>query len=58
MCLRRNVKQHRVDPDNPWSSFDAPFYGRGQKVLQLQSDTKLDAPPFDDNEYLQAFKTG
>jgi len=31
--------------------------GRGQKVLQLQSDTELDAPPFGDNEYLQAFKT-
>jgi vanadium chloroperoxidase len=48
--------KHRVDPDNPDQGFDAPFYGRGQKVLQLQKRHELEKPPFDDNEYLQALR--
>lgn len=48
--------KHRVDPDNPNQGFHAPFYGARSKGFAITERHELDAPPFDDNEYLQALR--
>ncbi len=48
--------KHRVDPDNPNQGFDAPFYGARSKGFAITKRHELDAPPFDNEEYLQALR--
>jgi len=48
--------KHRVDPDNPNQGFDAPFYGARSKGFAITKRHELDAPPFDDDEYLNALR--
>lgn len=48
--------KHRVDPDNPGQGFDAPFYGARSKGFAITKRHELDAPPFDNEEYLQALR--
>ncbi|MBW4449887.1 MAG: hypothetical protein KME38_24385 [Spirirestis rafaelensis WJT71-NPBG6] len=48
--------RHRVDPDNPGQGFDAPFYGAQSKGFAITARHELDAPPFDNLEYLKALR--
>lgn len=47
---------HRPDPDNPDQGFHAPFYGARSKGFAVTMRHELDAPPFDDAEYLNALR--
>lgn len=47
---------HKVDPDNPTQGFYAPVYGARSKGFAITARHDLDAPPFDDPEYLKALK--
>lgn len=46
--------RHREDPDNPGQGFHAPFYGAKSKGFAITERHELDAPPFDNFEYLKA----
>jgi hypothetical protein len=48
--------QHRSDPDNPGQPFNAPFYGPRSKGFAITVRHELDAPPFDNPEYLNALR--
>ena len=48
--------RHRVDPDNPSQGFHAPFYGAGSKGFAITARHELDAPPFDNPEYVKALR--
>lgn len=48
--------KHRVDPDNPNQGFNAPFYGARSKGFAITKRHELDAPPFDNDEYLKALR--
>lgn len=48
--------RHRVDPDNPGQGFHAPFYGARSKGFAITARHALDAPPFDDPEYVAALR--
>jgi hypothetical protein len=48
--------KHRVDPDNPGQGFHAPFYGEKSKGFAITKRHELDAPPFDNSEYLKALR--
>jgi membrane-associated phospholipid phosphatase len=48
--------RHRVDPDNPGQGFHAPFFGAQNKGFAISQRWQLDAPPFDNSEYVKALK--
>lgn len=48
--------RHRVDPDNPGQGFHAPFYGARSKGFAITTRHELEAPPFDNSEYLKALR--
>lgn len=48
--------KHRLDPNNPDQGFDAPFYGARSKGFAITARHELDAPPWNDAEYLKALK--
>jgi hypothetical protein len=48
--------RHRPDPDNPTQGFHGPFYGSRSKCFAVTERHELDAPPFDDAEYLRALR--
>lgn len=48
--------RHRVDPDNPGQGFHAPFYGAQSKGFAITHRHGLDAPPFDNLEYVKALR--
>jgi vanadium chloroperoxidase len=48
--------RHRVDPDNPTQGFHAPFYGAQSKGFAITVRHELDAPPFNNFEYLKALR--
>jgi hypothetical protein len=48
--------RHRSDPDNPGQPFNAPFYGARSKGFAITVRHKLDAPPFDNPEYVNALR--
>lgn len=48
--------RHRVDPDNPGQGFHAPFYGAQSKGFAITARHELDAPPFDNPEYVRALR--
>jgi hypothetical protein len=48
--------KHRLDPDNPGQGFHAPLYGAQSKGFGITERFELAPPPFDDNEYQDAFR--
>lgn len=48
--------KHRPDPDNPDQPIHAPFYGAQSKGFAITKRHVLDAPPFDDADYLTALR--
>ena len=48
--------KHRVDPDNPGQGFYGPIYGDLSHGFAITDRHQLDAPPFDNPEYLAALK--
>jgi hypothetical protein len=47
--------RHRPDPDNQ-QGFHAPFFGARSRGFAITARHELDAPPFDDDEYIQALR--
>lgn len=47
---------HRPDPDNPGQGYHAPFYGARSKGIAITQRHELDAPPFENAEYLFALR--
>ena len=49
---------HRSDPDNPGQPYHAPFYGAKSRLFAATDPGRhaVDAPPFDDAEYLRALR--
>jgi vanadium chloroperoxidase len=48
--------RHRVDPDNPGQGFYSPFYGAQNKGFAISKRWKLDKPPLDNPDYVNALK--
>lgn len=48
--------RHREDPDNPGQGFHAPFYGARSRLFAATQRHKLEPPPFDDGEYVEALR--
>jgi vanadium chloroperoxidase len=48
--------KHRPDPDNPSQGFHAPLYGAQSKGFGITERFELAPPPFDNEEYKNAFR--
>lgn len=48
--------RHRSDPDNSPQGVHAPFFGARSKGFAITARHELDAPPFDNQDYLRALR--